>query len=99
MSKWSEILLSNDKSKAYNDFLTWILENDYFKTYDNLTVAQISRLSGYSSAKVSKWLQEIYEEFLTLMSIILHYFTQSREFQCFGICFDCLKIDRRFHRQ
>ena len=66
MSKWSEILLSQDNGKAYNDFLKWILENDYFKNSENLTITQVSKMSGYSSAKISKWLQEIYEGILKL---------------------------------
>jgi len=66
MSNWSNILLSQNNRKTYNDFLKWILKNDYFKTSENLTIAHISKQSGYSSAKVSKWLQEIYEEILEL---------------------------------
>ncbi len=58
MSKLSDILLSQNNGKAYNDFLKWMLENDYFKISKNLTIVHISKLSGYSSAKVSKWLQE-----------------------------------------
>ena len=66
MSNWSNILLSQNNRKTYNDFLKWILKNDYFKTSENLTIAHISKQSGYSSAKVSKWLQEIYEGILEL---------------------------------
>lgn len=54
MSNWSNILLSQNNRKTYNDFLKWILKNDYFKTSENLTIAHISKQSGYSSAKVSK---------------------------------------------
>lgn len=66
MSNWSNILLSQNNRKTYNDFLKWILKNDYFKTNENLTIAHISKQSGYSSAKVSRWLQEIYEGILEL---------------------------------
>lgn len=66
ISNWSNILLSQNNRKTYNDFLKWILKNDYFKTSENLTIAHISKLSGYSSAKVSKWLQDIYEGILEL---------------------------------
>ena len=66
MPNWSHILLSQNNGKTYNDFLKWILKNDYFKTSENLTIAHISKQSGYSSAKVSKWLQEIYEGILEL---------------------------------
>lgn len=66
MPKWSEMLLSQDNGKSYNDFLKWILEKDYCKSNDNLTITQISKMSGYPSAKVSKWLQEIYKGILDL---------------------------------
>ncbi|WP_379968434.1 hypothetical protein [Epilithonimonas sp. UC225_85] len=66
MSRWSEILLSQNNGKGYNDFLKWILEKDYCRSNDNLTITQISKLSGYPSAKISKWLQEIYDGILEL---------------------------------
>lgn len=61
MSKWSEILLFQNNGKGYKDFLKWILENDYFKTSENITITKVSKMSGYPPTKVSKWLQEIYE--------------------------------------
>ncbi|MGC4128515.1 MAG: hypothetical protein QM564_02925 [Bergeyella sp.] len=65
MTKWSELLLSQNNGKEYNEFLKWILEQDYFAE-EHMTITQISKLSGYPSTKISKWLQEIYNGILEL---------------------------------
>ena len=66
MSKWSKLLYEQDNGKPYNDFLQWILSKDYFKNDEKISIKRISELSGYPSAKISKWLREIYEDIFEL---------------------------------
>lgn len=66
MSRWSEILLSQNNSKNYNEFLKWILEQEYFENDNNISIKKISEASGYTSVKISKWLREIYNDILDL---------------------------------
>ncbi|WP_027383261.1 hypothetical protein [Epilithonimonas caeni] len=66
MLKWSEILLNQKNEKAYNDFLNWIITKQYFKDNNEISIKKIAELSGYNSAKISRWLREIYEDILEL---------------------------------
>lgn len=66
MPKWSQVLLEQNNIKAYNKFLKWILEKQYFKNEEKISIKKIAEISGYSSIKISKWLREIYEDILKL---------------------------------
>lgn len=66
MPKWSQVLLDHNNGKSYNDFLKLILEKQYFKDDEKRSIKKIAELSGYPSAKISKWLREIYEDIFTV---------------------------------
>lgn len=66
MPKWSQVLYDNTNGKPYQDFLKWILEQQYFKDEEKISVKRISALSGYPSPKISKWLNDIYEDIMEL---------------------------------
>jgi len=66
MPKWSQVLCDHNSSKSYYEFLKWILEKQYFKDDEKISIKKIADLSGYPSAKISKWLREIYEGILEL---------------------------------
>lgn len=66
MPKWSQLLYDQDNGKAYNDFLKWLLEKHFFKDGGKISIKRIAEQSGYTSAKISKWLKEIYEDLLEL---------------------------------
>jgi hypothetical protein len=66
MPKWSQVLLEQNSIKAYNKFLKWILEKQYFKDDEKISIKKIAELSGYPSIKISNWLREIYEDILKL---------------------------------
>lgn len=69
MSDWSQILSNQDNRKSYNDFLKWILQQQYFKNHEKISIKKISEISEYPSTKISKWLREIYEDILELNEI------------------------------
>jgi hypothetical protein len=66
MPKWSQILRDQNNGKLYNNFLKWILKQDFFTSDEKISIKKISELSGYPSAKISKWLREIYESIFEL---------------------------------
>ena len=66
MPKWSQVLCDQKNGKAYNEFLKWILQQNFFKSDEKISVKKISELSGYPTVKISKWLREIYESILEL---------------------------------
>jgi len=66
MPKWSQVLFDENNGKSYNDFLKWILEKEYFQNDEKISIKKISELNGHTSAKISKWLREIYEDLLEL---------------------------------
>lgn len=66
MPEWSQILSDQNNGKSYNDFLKWILQNRYFRNEEKINIKKISELSGYTSAKISKWLKEIYDDIFEL---------------------------------
>jgi hypothetical protein len=61
MSIWSQVLFDQNNGKRYNDFLKWILENQHLKGDEKRSIKKIAEQSGYPSAKISKWLREIYD--------------------------------------
>ena len=64
MPKWSKVLYDQKNGKSYNDFLKWILQQNFFRSDEKISVKKISELSGYPTTKISKWLREIYESIL-----------------------------------
>jgi hypothetical protein len=66
MPKWSQVLSDYNNGKPYNDFLKWIIQQRYFKDDQKISIKKIAELSGYASAKISKWLREIYDDLLEL---------------------------------
>ena len=66
MPIWSQVLYDQNNGKAYNEFLKWILQQNFFKSDEKISVKKISELSGYPTVKISKWLREIYESILEL---------------------------------
>ena len=66
MPKWSQILYDQHNGKVYNDFLKWILQHNFFRSEERTTIKRIAELSGYPTAKISKWLREVYESILEL---------------------------------
>ncbi|MGC4041937.1 MAG: hypothetical protein QM710_14430 [Flavobacterium sp.] len=66
MKKWSQILCDQNNGKAYSEFLIWLLPQQFFGIEEKISVKRISELSGYPSAKISKWLKEIYEDIFYL---------------------------------
>lgn len=67
MPQWSKILLNQNNGKSYNEFLRWIIDQNYFNEQeDKISIKKIAELSGYNSLKISKWLREIYESIFQL---------------------------------
>ena len=66
MPKWSQVLYDNNTIKTYYEFLRWIIERQYFKDDEKISIKKIADLSAYPSAKISRWLREIYEDILEL---------------------------------
>ena len=69
MSKWSQVLYDHNNAKSYNDFLKWVLLRNYFKDEEKISIKKIAELSGFPSAKISKWLREIYEDIFELNEV------------------------------
>jgi len=67
MIHWSKILLKQNNKKPYNDFLNWIIINQYFNNIEEgISLKKIAELSGYSNTKISRWIREIYIDILEL---------------------------------
>ncbi len=66
---WSQVLYDHNNAKSYNDFLKWILQRNYFKDEEKISIKKISELSDYPSVKISKWLREIYEDIFELNEV------------------------------
>lgn len=66
MPKWSQLLCDQNNGKPYNDFLKWILKENFLASDEKISIKKISELSGYPTAKISKWLREIYESIFDL---------------------------------
>lgn len=66
MSKWSELLYSIKNDKPYNDFLLLLLENDFYYSESGIKINKVAQLSGFPTAKVTKWLKEIYDDIFIL---------------------------------
>ena len=66
MPKWSQLLLDQNNGNLYNDFLNWLLQKQFFKDERKISIKSMAVQSGYTSAKISKWLKEIYEAILEL---------------------------------
>lgn len=66
MQKWSQVLYDHKSAKSYNDFLKWILQRNYFKDEEKISIKKISELSNYPTTKINKWLREIYEDIFQL---------------------------------
>ncbi|CAM3784109.1 hypothetical protein FLGE108171_14945 [Flavobacterium gelidilacus] len=77
MPKWSQILYDQHNGKAYNDFLKWILPQNFFRSEERTTLKRIAELSGYPTTKISKWLREIYESIFELNEVQPHLFSFS----------------------
>lgn len=66
MSKWSESLYSMKNGKPYNDFLLLLLKNDFYNPESGITINKVAQLSGFPTAKVTKWFKEIYDDIFVL---------------------------------
>ena len=66
MTIYSEKLLKEDNGKLYNDFLKLLLANQFFNDHQNINISKISKLTGFSTVKISKWLKEIYNDIILL---------------------------------
>jgi hypothetical protein len=77
MPKWSQVLCDQNNGKPYNIFLKWILKQEFFTSDEKISIKKISELSGYPSAKISKWLREIYESIFELNELQPHLFSLS----------------------
>ena len=66
MTIYSEKLLDVDNGKLYNEFLKLLLEKEFFNDHQNINISKISKLTGFSTVKISKWLKEIYNDIILL---------------------------------
>ena len=80
MQKWSQILIDQNNGKSYNEFLKWILDQNYFKEQeDKISIKKIAELSGFSSSKISKWIRDIYDSIFELSEQYPSLFYKSNE--------------------
>jgi len=67
MPLWSKILFQEEPEKQYNQFLKWLIENNFYKNLNkHLTVKKIAADSKHDYSKIIKWISLIYEDILTL---------------------------------
>lgn len=69
MTDYSKILLEHSTGNAYDDFLRWLIEKDFYNDQmEKISIKQIALESQNNAAKVTKWLKEIYQEIFKLNS-------------------------------
>jgi hypothetical protein len=67
MPKWSELLLTSGADKIYKPFLQWLIEVNFFNgKNEKRTVKQIATGFKTDTAKVTKWIHEIYDDIFEL---------------------------------
>lgn len=66
MTIYSKKLLDVDNGKLYNEFLKLLLEKRFFNDHQDINITKISKLTGFSTVKISKWLREIYNDIIIL---------------------------------
>lgn len=66
MTIYSEKLLEVDNGKLYNEFLKLLVEKEFLNEHQNINITKISKLTGFSTIKISKWLKEIYNDIILL---------------------------------
>ncbi len=77
---WCKILIDNS-SNPYNDFLQFLLNNQFFMgTNNKVHIKDIAAKYGVESSKISKWLATIYEDINQLN------FDRPELFKTDGIC-------------
>lgn len=67
MPSYSKILLEFNDSKSYCNFLKWLLQVNFYKDInERTTIKKIAADFKIDSPRVTKWINEIYEDILTL---------------------------------
>ncbi len=67
MPEYAKILAAENNKKPYYQFLTWLIEKDFYKERnENLSIKQISSAFNSDTAKVTKWIKLIYEDIFDL---------------------------------
>jgi hypothetical protein len=56
MLNWSRILLLQSTQKPYADFLTWLLEKNFFIEQEKISVKSLALGFKADTTKITKWL-------------------------------------------
>lgn len=80
MPMYSKILLEQKLAKPYNDFLSWLIDKNFYKGHDEkITIKRISADFKSDTVKVTKWIKDIYEQIFDLN------YDRPELFQCNGV--------------
>src|SRR6187397_2219850 len=64
---YSQVVIKHANEKPYLSFLNWLLDNNFFESADEkITIKKLATEFNCNSAKVTKWISEIYEDILDL---------------------------------
>lgn len=67
MSSYAKILSRQSSEKQYVNFLHWLIEKDFYSTRtEKISIKKIATDFKSDSAKVTKWIHEIYEDIFEL---------------------------------
>jgi hypothetical protein len=64
--EWCEIIAKNTIGKPYNDFLKWLIEHQFFKTKENVTVKWLSEEFKKPARNIKQWISQIYDDIFEL---------------------------------
>lgn len=90
MPQWSKILL-NHTNEIYKDVLTQIIEHDFYRHDDKITLGAIAKQAAIDQGKLKKWLVRIYDDIFDLN------YEQPDLFQSTGIRHQLLLSNMRNH--
>ncbi|MBK8482805.1 MAG: hypothetical protein IPL31_00220 [Saprospiraceae bacterium] len=67
MPMYSKILLEQNSDKPYSDFLSWLIDKNFYKGQnEKITIKRISADFRTETVKITKWIKEIYEQIFDL---------------------------------
>ena len=67
MPQYSKLLADYSADKLYYDFLKWLIEKNFYNTWEEkITIKKIATDFKNDTARVTKWIREIYDDILEL---------------------------------
>lgn len=65
-AEWAKKLLGH--GKEYDNFLIKLIERNFYKESERVTIKKIAEETGYKTIQVTNWVRQIYDDIFTLNS-------------------------------